>query len=169
MPRPVGSWRSPVSNDDRPKRTFAERDRMRREGGRGDENRPRGKAAEERERRAAAAHLEAAKGAFASGRGGAEGARLAGDVRKAHGTPELAGACRAYLDAVGMPDEAGLLSLFLDSGDTELVVAALRALLELHRGGSLDVSGGLRSQIRVLEQDFNDDIAEAAEDLLAEL
>ena len=90
-------------------------------------------------------------------------------MRKAHGTPDLAGACRAYLDALGVPGEAELLALFLDSGETDLQAAALRALLELQRAGSLQASAGLKSQVRVLEQDFDDEVAEAAEDLLAEL
>ncbi len=158
-----------MSNDDRPKRTFSELDRLRREGGGPGERRPRGKAAEARAKQATTAYLKEADKIFSSASGGAEGERLAGEMRKAHGTPDLAGACRAYLDALGVPGEAELLALFLDSGETDLQAAALRALLELQRAGSLQASAGLKSQVRVLEQDFDDEVAEAAEDLLAEL
>ncbi|MGH0037839.1 MAG: hypothetical protein ACQGVK_22650 [Myxococcota bacterium] len=156
-------------SDDRPKRTFSERDRMRREGGGDPAGRPRGKAAEARVRQATTEYLKEADKLFASGAGGAEGERLAGEIRKSHGTPELAGACRAYLEALGPPRDASLLALFLDTGDSELAVLALQALLELRREGALEPSAGLRSQLRVLEQGFDDAVAEAAEDLLAEL
>lgn len=156
-------------SDDRPKRTFSELDRMRREGGGPGEPRPRGKAAEARARQATSAYLKEADKIFASGQGGAEGERLAAEIRQSHGTPELAGACRAYLEAVGPPRDPSLLSLFLDSGESELVVTALQTLLELRREGALEPTAGLRSQLRVLEQGFDDAVAEAAEDLLAEL
>ena len=68
-----------------------------------------------------------------------------------------------------MPSDASLLALFLDSGDPGLVVRALKELLEIHQRGELKVSAGLRSQLRVLEQAFNDAVAEAAEDLLEQL
>jgi len=142
---------------------------MRREGRSSGEPRPRGKAAEERARQATTQYLKEADKLFAKGQGGAEGERLAGEIRKTHGTPQLAEACRAYHDALGMPDDVGLLALFLDSGESGLVVEALRALLDLRRAGSLAPSAGLRSQIRVLAQGFDDDVAEAAEDLLAEI
>jgi len=43
-----------------------------------------------------------------------------------HGTAGLADACRAYRDALGLPADASLLSIFLDAGDPALVCAALR-------------------------------------------
>lgn len=156
-------------SDDRPKRTFSERDRLRREGGGDRERRPRGEAAEARMRQATSAYLKEADKLFSSAKGGAEGERLAAEIHKSHGTPELADACRAYLDALGPPRDPTLLGLFLDSGDNALVTTALRMLLELRREGALEPTAGLRSQLRVLEQDFDDDVAEAAEDLLAEL
>jgi hypothetical protein len=156
-------------SDDRPKRTFSERDRMRREGGGDRERRPRGKADEARLRQATSAYLKQADKLFSSAEGGTEGERLASEVRKSHGTPELVAACRSYVEAVGPPRDPSLLSLFLDCGDAELVVIALQTLLSLRREGAFEPTAGLRSQLRVLEQDFNDAIAEAAEDLLAEI
>ena len=70
-----------------------------------------------------------------TGKGGAEGERLAREMREARGTPDLAGACRAYRDAVGLPEDPAQLSLFLDSGDPELVLAALGALRAAQAGG----------------------------------
>jgi len=156
-----------VSHDgDRPKRTFAELDRMRREGGRRDDA-PRGHVARVRQEKARRGALEEADSLFATDRGGPEGDRLAEAMRDAHGTPDLAAACRAYRDEIGtLPRSAELLSLFLDTGEEELVVAALEALLDLQNAGGIEVSGRLKSQVRVLSQDFNSAIADVAEELL---
>ena len=106
---------------------------------------------------------------FVKGKGGAEGERLARAMREARGTPDFAAACRAYRDAVGLPEETAQLSLFLDSGDPELVLAALGALRAAHAGGKLQPTSGLRTQLRLLAQDANDAVAEDAEALLAAL
>jgi hypothetical protein len=45
-------------------------------------------------------------------------------------------------------------------------VPALEALYEQKRAGKLELSGGLRSQLRVLVQEPDDDIAGLSEDLL---
>lgn len=87
-------------------------------------------------------------------------------VRKSHGTAELDAACRAYRDARGIPDEASLLSLFLDARDPELQVEILDSLAERFRSGSLGVSSGLRTQLRILAQSSSDEVAERAEALL---
>ena len=133
------------------------------------EQRPRGRAAEAREKHAtreAKKHLDSL---FALGKGGAEGARLAKAVREAHGTPELAEACRAYRDGVGMPEDAALLSLFLDARDRRLVVEALRVLAAGRESGGLEISRGMGTQLEILAQDSDDEIAETAEELLQSL
>jgi hypothetical protein len=106
---------------------------------------------------------------FVKGKGGAEGEKLARAMRDARGTPEFAAACRAYRDAVGVPKETAQLALFLDSGDPELVLAALAALRAAHTGGKLQASSGLRTQLRLLTQDANDAVAEDSEALLEAL
>ena len=88
-------------------------------------------------------------------------------MREARGTPGLAGACRAYRDALGLPEDLVQLSLFLDSGNPELVLAALDALRAAQAGGTLQPTSGLRTQLRMLAQDADDAVAEAAEELLA--
>jgi hypothetical protein len=90
-------------------------------------------------------------------------------MRDARGTDGLADACRAYRDALGVPRDAALLALFLDCGDSALVVAGLEELLEAHREQTLTLTGGLRTQLRMLAQDPDDAVAEAAEDLLEEI
>ena len=90
-------------------------------------------------------------------------------MREARGTPGFAAACRAYRDALGLPEDPAQLSLFLDSGDPELVLAALAALRAARAGGTLQPTSGLRTQLRLLAQDANDAVAEAAEELLASL
>jgi hypothetical protein len=150
--------------DERPRKSWREIDRARDGSGhRPEERRPRGAAAEARSQRATAEYLKQIDGIFSADQGGAEGERLAEAVREAHGTPELAPACAAYRDAVGFPGDPALLALFLDSGDRGLVVGALRALGVL---GAEGLSGGLRSQLRMLADDPDDEIAEAAEDAL---
>ena len=98
-----------------------------------------------------------------------QGEQLAKVIRNSHGSPEFSDACRAFREQVGVPNDPSLLALFLDCDDSALVVAALERLLELAQGDGLEVSTGLRSQLRVLESSFDDAIAEATEDLLAAL
>jgi hypothetical protein len=155
---------------DREKKSFSELDRMRREGGGGGgERRPQGKHAQARADAASKQYRKEIDSLFSKGKGGAEGARLAQAMRDAHGTPGLADACRAFRDVVGIPVDPADLGIFLDSGDSELVVAALEALLAQQEAGSLTLSSGLASQVRMLSQDADDAIAEAAEDLLGAL
>jgi len=159
-------------DDDRPhereKKSFSELDRIRREGGPGGEREPRSAAARERARAAAKQYTRQLDGLFSGGKSG-EGAALARAVRDAHGTPKLAEMCRAYRDAIGMPEDGALLSLFLDSADAELVVAGIRALHDAHEAGTLTVTKGHKTQLRILALDSNDEIADAAEELLEAL
>jgi hypothetical protein len=152
---------------EREKLSFSELDRRRRERRDGHEARPRGEKARKREAAATRQYLKKIDGLFGSTPSTAEAERLARAMRDAHGTPQLAEACRAYRDAVGMPEAARELSLFLDSGEAELVVAALEGLRVGHESGQLELASGLRSQIRMLAQAPDDAIAEAAEDLIA--
>lgn len=87
-------------------------------------------------------------------------------MREAHGTPELVGACQAYVESVGVPRALELISIFLDAGDKALSVAVLDELLRQKDAGELDLAGGLKRQIRLLSEDFDDDLASRAEDLL---
>lgn len=150
---------------DREKKSFSELDRLRREG-RSGQRPPGDERARARADAASKRYRKELDSLFAKDQGGAEGQRLARAMRDAHGTPELAGACRAHRDAVGIPRDPSDLGIYLDCGDPELVVAALEALLELHQSGSLSAGSGLSSQIRMLSQDSDDGIAGAAEDLL---
>jgi len=70
------------------------------------------------------------------------------------------------VDALGTPSSTDLLSIFLDSANRELMVPALERLFELARAGKLEVKGGLKSQLRVLAQEPDDEVAGLSEDLL---
>ena len=129
-------------------------------------DRPQGRQARQRAERERRETLRAANALFAGNKGGAEGAALAKAVRDAHGTPVLGQACRDYVAALGVPAGTDLLSMFLDSGQPDLIVLALEALYERKRTGKLELSGGLRSQLRMLAQEPDDDIAGLSEDLL---
>jgi hypothetical protein len=152
-----------VSDDDRPKRSWREIDQMR-SGGRVDrgEQRPRGKAAEARAAEAARAYLKQADGLFASPQ--AEG--LAKELRDAHGAEGFEEICQRYRAELGLPADPTLLSLFLDSSDAELLAEVLEALLVLARDAGLEVPGGMRTQLRLLSEHRDDNVAGAAEDLL---
>jgi hypothetical protein len=152
-------------SDDRPKLTYSERDKLRREGGQGG-GPPRSQRAQQEQANATRSALEQAGSLFSPGKGGAEGAQLETAIRDSHGTPAFVAACQAYLDQVGVPDDPSLLTLFLDSGDRGLLVPALEKLLELKNAASLQVGAGLRNQLRVLEQDRDDTVAGISEELL---
>jgi hypothetical protein len=155
-------------DDERPREKLSWREVDRRRGGarQRPEDRPKSRDEIARDSAAAKAYTKKLDGLFTSSKGGATGERLAREMREALGTPGLAGACRAYRDAVGMPEDPAQLSLFLDSGDPELVLAALAALEAARSAGKLQPTSGLRTQLRMLGQDANDAVAEAAEELL---
>jgi hypothetical protein len=150
---------------DREKRSFSELDRQRRERRSSDEHRPQGKAAQERAAAATKQYVREIDGLFSQGNK-AELERITAAMRDAHGTPGLTDACRVYHQAVGLPGEASLISLFLDTGEPEMILVGLEALRIGHEKGSVKVTSGLRSQLRILSEDADDEVAEAAEELL---
>ena len=156
-------------SDDRRKLSFSELDRLRREKQGDGERRPRGAAAEARTKEATADYLKQVDKLFSTAKGGAAGEALVKAVRDAHGTPALTDACRALRDALGMPDDPGLLSMFLDTDDPGIVADAVRALAAGLEAGRFEISRGVKSQLRVLEQSSDDDVAYEAEELLARL
>jgi hypothetical protein len=151
-----------MAEDDR-KLTYSERDRLRREGGGGRPKSGRARALDEKRSREA---LQAADSLFTDDRGGQEGKALAAAVRAAHGTSGLAAACRAYFDALGTPTNLELASIFLDAGDKALSVAVLDELLRQKGADGLALEGGLKRQVRILSEDFDDDLASRAEEIL---
>lgn len=154
--------------DDGRKLSYSERDRLRREGKLGARReRPlsgKERALEEKRSRLA---LAAAEDLFTNEKGGQAGKALASAVREAHGTKDLAAACRAYLEKVGAPSTPELASIFLDAGEKAISLPVLDELLRLKSEGRLELEGGLKRQIRLLAEDFDDDLASRAEDLLA--
>ena len=147
---------------ERERRSWREIDQMR-DGTRRSEPEPRGRAARARADEESKRYRKDLEKMFDTGPGGAEGRKLAQAMRDAHGSPELVGACRAYRDGVGPPTEAAQVSLFLDSGDPEMIMVGLEAL------GAVTPTAGLKSQLRLLAQGADDAIAEAAEELLERL
>jgi hypothetical protein len=150
--------------DDR-KLSYSERDRLRREGG-GSGQRPKSRRAQAEDEKRSHQALQVADSLFTDEKGGQAGLVLANAVRAAHGSAELASECRAYLEQLGPPSETELLSIFLDAGEKELTILALDALLRLKSEGDLQLNGGLKPQVRILSEDFDDDLASRAEELL---
>lgn len=153
-----------MAGDDR-KMTYSERDRLRREDGSGDRP-PRGRRAEKENAQQTHDALQVADSLFTDEKGGQEGKALADAVRAAHGSAELPLACREYLGSVGPPRTVELASIFLDAGEKEISIPVLDALLIEKTEGRLELEGGLKRQIRILSEDFDDDLASRAEDLL---
>jgi len=147
------------------KLSFSEWDRMRREGSDSAPRGPRSERAQEVAQAGKKQYLRSAEKHLFGGSSDEEGERLAKEMRNAHGTKKLPDACRAYLEARGIPKEVSLLGIFLDSHDDALIEAGLEELV----AGEYDLeSGSLRSQLRVLAYHKNDALAELAEDLLEE-
>jgi hypothetical protein len=151
--------------DERPKLSFSELDRRRR-GEKVGRDEPRGGRAEQEQARVRTQSLHEADSVFSMGKGGAEGKRLANQMRDTHGTTDFLHACRSYCEEIGVPQDPLLLGLLLDTGERDLVVAALETLLEAKNDRSLEIGSGLRSQLRLLEQDRDDTIAGISEELL---
>jgi hypothetical protein len=162
-----------VSGDDRSwidgdKLSFSERDRRRREGRPSREHRPKGVSKAKAEA-FTEQYIKQLDGLFSKTKGGAGVEKLGAAIRAAHGTSGLADACRQYREVAGFPEDAALLGMFLDSGDPEWVVGGLKALQAACEAEGFKASGGLRSQIRMLADDPDDEVAELAEELAARL
>ena len=151
--------------EERPKLSFSELDRLRR-GEKVGRDEPRGRQAEQEQARVRTQSLNEADSVFSMGKGGARGKRLAEQMRDTHGTSDFTDACRSYCEEIGVPRDPRLLGLLLDTGAPDLIRAALEALLDAKNDGSLEIGSGLRSQLRVLEQDRDDTIAGISEELL---
>lgn len=155
---------------DRPRRSWAEIDRMRdRPRERRDERRPRGKAAEARARSATDQYLKKLDRTLFAASSGAPGDEPGRRVLDALGSAELDDACRAYLNEVGLPRETAICSAFLDAHGRELRIAALRSLEAELEAGRVELAGGLLRQVRMLADELDDELAEAAEDVLAKM
>lgn len=163
-----------MSRDDdrgeRPKRSWAEIDRLRdKPRARRDPRTARDPADTPRARDAAQQYLKKLdQQLFAKGTpAGSDAARLATAVREALGTPGLTDACRAYLDALGPPTDAALLAAFLDARERGVQLAALGALRDGLAAGRLGLSAGLRAQLRRISEGLDDELAETAQNALA--
>lgn len=152
--------------NDGDKLSFSERDRRRREGRSSREHQPTG-VSKAKEEAVTKHYVKQLDGLFSKTKGSGETEKLAAAIRVAHGTSGLADACRQYREVLGLPDDAALLGMFLDSGDAELVVGGLKALQAACEVAGFKVSGGLRSQIRMLAEDPDGEVAELAESLAA--
>ncbi len=160
----------PRDTGERPRKSWREIDASRdRSGSRApSERRPTSPAAQQRAAAATKQYLrEQGGGLFSKEKGGAEAERLAKAVRDAHGTPGLALACRAYQEALGVPEDPALLAHFLDAQEPVLLTEVLDALLARADAGGFVTTSGLRTQLRLLGQSSHDAVAERAEDLLA--
>ncbi|NNL86316.1 MAG: hypothetical protein HKP27_11715 [Myxococcales bacterium] len=154
-------------DDERPKLSFSERDRLLKEKKQG-YGAPRGRAAEERAKAATDEALKQASDLFAAGKGGAEGKRLADAVQEARGSAGFAQACSEYVAGLGAPSDPKLASAFLDADAVPVLKAGLEGLLTAKADGNLVLDRGLRSRLRMLAEHADDDVAYGAEELLAE-
>ena len=161
------SGRDEDDRGERPKLSWSELDKRRdKPRSHTSERRPRGAAAEARAASATQSYLKKLdQQLFAkAGKSATPSSRLAAAVRDARGTPGLDDACRAYLAEVGPPADAALIAAFLDARDRAVRLAALGALADASR---VALTPGLRSQLRVLAEGADDELAERAEEILA--
>ena len=155
-----------MGRDDREKLSYSARDRLRRDRAAGHDS-PRGHAAREHQEEQRDSALKQAESIFSEEGVGTQGDELAKAVRAAHGSAELPEACHAFVAEVGMPRSVDLLQIFIDTSDPLLSVPALECLLARKQAGDLELTAGLKSQLRTLCEDPDDDIAGLSEDLLA--
>ena len=155
-----------MGSDDREKLSYSERDRLRLDRSKGHES-PGGHGGRQRQEVQRDVALKQAESIFSEEGVGTRGDELAKVVRAAHGSAELPEACHAFVAEVGMPKSVDLLQIFIDTSDPSLSVPALEALLERKQAGELEITAGLKSQLRTLCEDPDDDIAGLSEDLLA--
>jgi hypothetical protein len=159
--------------DEGPRRSWSEIDKLRdRPFSRrsASERRPRGAAAEARSRAATRQYLEkAGEALFSRDPGGARGEALARGIRAARGTPELAAACRGYLEEVGPPRDPALAGLFLEAPARDVAQVGLEALAQAVAEGRAALTPGMRTRLRMLARGPDDELAGAAEDLLGRL
>lgn len=148
---------------DREKKSFAELDRMRRER-RDGRDEPRSPGSRQRAKQATDRALDSADQLFSKN----EAKQLSAAVFEARGTPGLAEACRAYHATAGLPTEVRLIACFLDAGDPAIALVGLAGARAGHDAGALEVTPGLRSQLRMLAEGPDDSVADAAEALLDE-
>lgn len=154
---------------DERKRSWKEIDRMRNGSSRADHERSRDSAAVARSGAATQTYLKKIDKLFTSSGKSPEAEAWVKRLRDAHGSADLAETCRAFRAELGMPREIELLTIFLDCNEAELVVDALETVLALMEQSELELGKGVQSQLRVLAQDFNNDIAELAEDILVKI
>jgi hypothetical protein len=156
-----------AGDNDRPKLSYSERDKLRREGpAPGGDKRPRGRWAEAQSQRATDEYKKHLDTLFSKDQGGQRGDELAAVMRDAHGGEGFVGACRGYRDEVGFPTEGDLIGMFLDTGDAELVVGMLEVVLDGVQAEVFDPSKSIRRQVSTLAEDFNSAIADVAEEIL---
>ena len=149
---------------DRDKPSFSELDRARRDRRSGHEA-PKSPAAQARTKQATKQYLGQIDALFAGGSGG-EAEKLAAALWEARGTPGLDDACRAYREALGLPRDARHIACFLDAVDVALLRDGLAALRAAHEAGDTELGAGLRTQLRMLADHADDDVAADAEELL---
>lgn len=155
---------------DRPRLSWSEIDKLRdRPRSRRDEPRLRSAAAQAQSGVATRQYLARTGDQLFAGARGGDRSTEADEVRAAHGSAELAAACRRYLEAHGSPDDVSLAALFLDADAVDVQLAGLEALTRLHAAEGLSASAGMRTQLRILSQSPDDDVAYTAEELLAAL
>ena len=90
-------------------------------------------------------------------------------VREARGTLGFSTACDAYIEKEGFPASGGLLLLFLDHEDPEIVLRTIDTLIPQAREKSVDrdALGKALRRVKVMTDDA--DVEGAAEELLEEL
>ncbi len=90
-------------------------------------------------------------------------------VREARGTRRFSDICDAYIEKEGFPESGGLLLLFLDHENPEIVLRAIDALIVHAREKSVDRDSLGKALQRVKAMTDDADVEAAAEELLEDI
>ncbi len=159
-----------MSDRDKDKVSFSERDRRSREKRKnGDQKRPRGEGAQRRSRAASSMYRRRIDEKLFGKRGDAGRHRREERLREAHGSPNFVRTFREYVKDFGMPNDVQLLIRLLDLNEDRDVLKVIDAI-----GSAVEAAPEHRSLIRKRLQNLemttgSDALADAAADLLGRI
>lgn len=92
------------------------------------------------------------------------------DIDRYHGTDQFEMTVKAYLDQYGLPDDWSTLSLLLDYSDSEKVLQALHAMMNLYESKTPMEKQGFKAKVDILAMTTNNsDLRDFAEEMLKTL
>jgi hypothetical protein len=114
--------------------------------------------------------LKQAEALFRGKRGRPEYQQALKELEAARGTRKFVPVARKFLEEYGLPEEWGILNLFLDFPDPQVAVQALAAMAEQWPQRSFVEQQGFKSRLKILQLTSPQaQVRQRAEELLASL